>query len=540
MAKFFVPSKYQLDIFNWIKNGTGDAMVNAVAGSGKTTTIVQAANLIKTDGLFCAFNKHIAETLREKLAGTRMRATTIHAFGYSIVARELAKRGTLTVKDDKYAKIATKYAEMFAEPELRMAANLVGKEHSEARRQAKHTIKARGRALAKLADMVRLTRTLSSDLDAVRSLMTTFDITTDGPAGDAFVLGNLRRVLDEGIDLAEQARLIDYTDMIWLPLVLKLHVPKYGFVFVDECQDLNACQRDLILRARGEGGRFLLVGDDHQAIMGFAGADTRSFWNIQEKLGATVLPLSICYRCPSSHVAVAKELVPQIEASPTAREGVIADMFLADAPKAIERGDLVMCRMTAPLISLCLRLIRSGKPAQVRGRDIAAQLIELTETIEEIANTFPPVTFLEALSRWETAQIDRLAELDDADARIERVQDMAEALRVCYSEWGSDMKSRIAGIFSDSGAAIWLSTVHKAKGLEADRAFILFPRSMPLTRKGQTPEQFQQELNILYVALTRGKSYMGFILKDGEPRGNSPLAFLGELAFPQATEKEEF
>ena len=311
---------------------------------------------------------------------------------------------------------------------------------------------------------------------------------------------------------------------------------------VHNCQDLNACQRDLILRARGRTidaatgeiseGRFLFVGDDRQAIMGFAGADTRSFWTIQEKLGATVLPLDICYRCPKSHVRLAAEIVPDIRHAPTAKEGEIVSIFAADAAQAIQKNDLIMCRKTAPLVGLCLRLIRAGKPAQVRGRDIAAQLIELTDTIQEIANTYPPCSFLEALQRWEDAQAERLRDLDDAEERIERIRDMAESLRVCYQEWGSAeaMKAKIGAIFADSDAAIWLSTVHKAKGLEADNAFILHPRDMPLTRKGQTEEQFQQELNILYVALTRGKKRLTFIHKDGDPLPESPLENLGNLA----------
>lgn len=321
---------------------------------------------------------------------------------------------------------------------------------------------------------------------------------------------------------------------------------------VHNCQDLNACQRDLILRARGRYidqktgetayGRFLFVGDDRQAIMGFAGADTRSFWTIQETLSAAVLPLDICYRCPKTHVQLAANIVPDIRHAPTAKTGEIRAIFAADAARAIDKGDLIMCRKTAPLVGLCLRLIRAGKPAQVRGRDIAAQLIELTDTIQEIANTYPPCSFMEALQRWEDAQAERLRDLDDAEQRIERIRDMAESLRVCFQEWGSAeaMKAKIASIFADSDAAIWLSTVHKAKGLEADNAFILHPRDMPMTRKGQTAEQFQQELNILYVALTRAKKVLTFILKDGEADPTDWLDCLGPLGVPDSlTEARE-
>lgn len=541
---FFIPSEYQTAIFSWIREGSGDAMVNAVAGSGKTTTIVQAANIVRGRGLFCAFNKHIAETLKTRLQGTTMSATTIHAFGFGICSRALTGRNggpkNLTVKKDKYNAIAKSYADFTASPELRTMANLPGKENAEIRRQARQVIRGRGRALAKLVDMVRLTRTISGDVEAMRGLMTTYDITTDGDEGDRIVLAGVRPVLDQGIDQAERGAIVDYTDMIWLPLVLRMNVPVYSWVFVDECQDLNACQRELILRARAMGGRFLFVGDDRQAIMGFAGADSRSFWNIQEITDATVLPLSICYRCPESHVSLARNIVPQIEAAATAKTGEIKWCYEANAAGLIGEGDLIMCRMTAPLVSLCLRLIRSGKPARVRGRDIAAQLIELAETVGEIADTYPPVSFVEALEKWENSQIERLIELEDAEERIEKVRDMAEALRVCYMEprFGGTVAGICDGIrnmFADEDASIWLSTVHRAKGLEADNTFILHPRALPLHRRDQSEEQFAQELNIAYVALTRAKVRMTFIHKNHDPAPADLLDNLGALSRPQAS-----
>jgi len=47
--KEFVPSKYQVAIFDFIQQGSGNAFVEAVAGSGKTTSIVKALDLTPTD-----------------------------------------------------------------------------------------------------------------------------------------------------------------------------------------------------------------------------------------------------------------------------------------------------------------------------------------------------------------------------------------------------------------------------------------------------------------------------------------------------------
>ena len=53
--------------------------------------------------------------------------------------------------------------------------------------------------------------------------------------------------------------------------------------------------------------------------------------------------------------------------------------------------------------------------------------------------------------------------------------------------------------------------------LESDRVVILLPNKLPLSWKGQKPWQFQQEMNLKYVALTRAKKELVFVdveLKD--------------------------
>ena len=150
---------------------------------------------------------------------------------------------------------------------------------------------------------------------------------------------------------------------------------------MDECQDLNAAQLELALSLAGTNGRILAVGDPRQAIMGFAGADNRSYQKIVERLQAKELPLSICYRCPKSHINLVKWNFPEIpiEANETAPEGKIhkikeKDLWetefdgFAQVPKDsnLREDDMVICRKTAPLVSLCIKLIARGVPATVK------------------------------------------------------------------------------------------------------------------------------------------------------------------------------
>ena len=67
----FKPSEYQKEIFDFIKHGVGNAVIDAKAGSGKTTTMVEGIKYVPKDmkAIFVAFNKSICEELEERLIG---------------------------------------------------------------------------------------------------------------------------------------------------------------------------------------------------------------------------------------------------------------------------------------------------------------------------------------------------------------------------------------------------------------------------------------------------------------------------------------
>jgi DNA helicase-2/ATP-dependent DNA helicase PcrA len=182
-------------------------------------------------------------------------------------------------------------------------------------------------------------------------------------------------ILRDGVALALEG-LYDYTDMIYAPLAADLSpAQRFDMVCIDEAQDLSPMQLEFILGLSCLGGRLLFVGDPKQAIYGFAGADTRAMSRIVERTQATVLPLSVTYRCPQKHVRLAKRFAPAIQAAPGAVEGRVTAIPEGALCRYVTPGDLVLCRINAPLVEACLRLIQQRVPAQVLGRDIAGQLL---------------------------------------------------------------------------------------------------------------------------------------------------------------------
>lgn len=490
-------SKYQTAIFDWVQGGKGNAVVNAVAGSGKTTTLVEVAKRLNDQSaIFLAFNKHIADELGNRLDGVECR--TIHSLGFRAVAEHSENR----IKVNGY-----KYHDAMDEVMMKIYGSKPPRRPETAREEELAEIKKQA---LDVLDRARLWLVDFRNHTALDGMCAHFGLVTDNGEYEL-----AQKAMKVGWRMFQEEGKIDYTDMIYYPVVMKWSVPQYDFVLVDEAQDLSPVQLEMALKARDpHGGRVLAVGDRRQAIQGFAGADSNSINKIVDRLNAVELPLSICYRCPVSHVRMAQEIVPHIEAAGWAEEGVITRTDEDRFSGMVEHGDLIVCRTTAPLIGYAFKLIAMGIPARVRGRDVAKSLVATLEKISKPMN-FEFDNFMEELVNWSNDQIRKLSKKRHSDMAIERVHDMVACLEAAYMGSGAssvdDLISHIEGIFADDKASVWLSTVHRAKGLEADRVFILHPEKMPLVWRDQLDWEYEQEMNIKYVALTRSKRDLYFV-----------------------------
>lgn len=497
------PSAYQQAIYDFVQHGGGDGIVDAVAGSGKTTTLVHAAKLItERDALFLAFNVHIAEELNERLKDTSMIARTIHSVGRRVLARYLSSPDKeLELREYKYVPLCHQWVDSHD-----VTNGGTGRDEAVT-------------ALRKLVDLARLTLTPADNTFLLRKMAIHYGIECDPKVLPTLLLG-VYEVIQAGIQLAQEEKQIDYTDMVYLPYHWRLRPRQVGWVFVDEAQDLNAAQLDLALKCRARGGRMLFVGDPHQAIYGFAGADAHSFDNIRRRTRATELPLSICYRCPKSHVTLAKAIVPKIDHRPDAPEGIVARVPSARMQVQVAKGDLILCRKTAPLIEECIRLIRHHVHAQVKGRDIGRDLEVLVQDVIRMPE-YTWERFVAVLETYEQLQTAKLAQMEGSERLIESLQDRVAAVRVCYEMFAvhdaGDLCKHLADLFHNEKPDVLLSTVHRAKGLEADRVFILNEGDMPLQWEGQQAWELEQEHNIRYVALTRAKRELYLVESGGVP-----------------------
>lgn len=511
MAKTFIPSSYQQAIFEWVSTGKGNAIINAVAGSGKTTTIVEASKLIESDAvLFAAFNAHIVKTLRSRLAiGTTCR--TMHSIGLECVRNRLGNylQKPTNTKYRAYCRAVAKtiheQLETIYDNELK-AFDFNSDVNLPDEPPALDEIKNQ---LQTLTDFCRTTLTDAESLEELEALVEHYSI--DCPVSLENVMVYLKHILDLGEEEAIEKKIIDYTDMLWLPYKWKLNPRKYKWILVDEAQDLNASQLHLINKMVDDDTRLLFVGDPMQAIYGFSGADSNSYARIKDETNATEFPLSICYRCPSKVVSLAKTIVEQIEPHPECEEGEITEIKENEILGHVKDQDLILCRSTAPLVKLCFKLLANKRNARIRGKDIGKALVKIVKNIEHLEG-FNFSEFLDFLYKYSNDRIQKLSQKHDNEEQIENFSDQVASLATCFVSFScksiSEFKADLEKLFSDDNTAITLSTIHKTKGLEENRVFILHYEKMPLKWKRQKPWQFTQEINLKYVAITRAKQHL--------------------------------
>ena len=85
----FNPTEAQQKIYDFVENGTGNGIIDAVAGAGKTTTLMGCVDHIKNlnDAIYCAFNTSIRKEIQKKFKENNkpVKVSTIHALGFQML-----------------------------------------------------------------------------------------------------------------------------------------------------------------------------------------------------------------------------------------------------------------------------------------------------------------------------------------------------------------------------------------------------------------------------------------------------------------------
>lgn len=495
-------------------------MIIARAGTGKTTTGVGGLNYLlgkkpdydpspqqgaifdkmkelfgkvkAQDMVMLAFNKAIAEELQERVP-PKSSAMTMHSLGYKAVMDQFGK-----LKSPSNWRT------------LECVAEVIGEDLNDLRKGKKAPLVYGTRDTVDLCKMNLIDGT---DPEELMKLMSYYGIESGGYYEE--IVKITPQVLDRCMDVEKDKR-VDFADMIWLPVVMDLPLRNtYQLAIIDEAQDLNRCQQEL---ARKVAPNLVFVGDDRQAIYGFAGADCDSLPRLQSELGCETLPLTVTYRCGHAIVAEANQLVSDFEAHESNPPGEVNHLDIKKYMEETKDGDMILCRVNAPLVSQCFKFLKAGRKANIRGKDIGKGLIGLIKKMK--ADDIGELSM--KLSEWYyTETMKEQNKRYPSETRLISLQDKYDCLSYFIQDQKSvqDVIDKIETIFiDDDSSGVLLSTIHKAKGLEADGVFLLEPTGATVPHPmASTKWQRDQEWNLRYVAITRAINRLYYVTGDVEP-----------------------
>ncbi len=473
---------------NFIANGF------VVHNTGKTTTIEEAVKryLAANPGqavTVCAFGKDIQLELEKRFTGHAVNVRTLHSLGLAAVKRYWP---------DVAVKFHTDRENLLAE---RVCGAL-----------APDDIK---KLVAKLTTKGRLCAPHAKNIGDLTSVLYTFECDPDESwEQDGFGVEYVESKALQAMEIAasEKPASIDGNDMLYLPVRNRWLRKSEDMVVVDEAQDMNACQLEI-----AEGicrGRLIVVGDDRQAIYAFAGANSGSLDRLKTAYNAIEMPLTTTYRCGVAIVAEARSFVPDFKVGPENSAGRVETIFSDRLTAQAGPGDFILSRINAPLVSVAMSLLRSGKRTKIAGRDIGKGLVTLMRKLKATS----VLDFLRKIEDWRLREEQRLQSkfknkenTDTYTARLDAIEDQAEMLKSLTDGARNveEVVTRIEALFTDDGLGdagmIVCSSIHKAKGKEANRVFVL--------RDTLRPGMGIEEDNIAYVAITRAKQVLTYVVE---------------------------
>lgn len=469
----FTPTAEQQAIYAATTETEDNLLIRALAGTGKTSTLVGIAERLPKKSILCvAFNKDVQKEMQARLPD-HAKARTLNSLGHKAWQDSLGRRLTLdTSKTFRLLKEAI--------------ASLDSEEDK----------KALGEVFVDLLHAIDAGKTAgyipnSFAHPSKKPLM------DDGDLG-AWLEEEPSQLMLEIIEAVSVASLkeafkgiVDFNDQLLMPTVFPSVFERFDLVMIDEAQDLSALNHAMVRKFAKK--RVIAVGDECQAIYGFRGAHENSMDLIQKTFDMRQFSLTITWRCPILIVKEAQWRAPMMQWSPNAKEGTVNFM------KGWNTDDIpdysaIICRNNAPLLAMAMKLLRNGRYPELAGQDISKFLIKILRSLgrEDMKRD----NVLLAIDSWEDEKL--------AKSRVKhKIKDQAACLRI-FAMQGNTLADAIQyaeHVFSVSGP-IKLMTGHKAKGLEFDHVFFL---DEDLIGKGG------QEDNLRYVIQTRSKDTLTYV-----------------------------
>lgn len=524
----------------------------------------------KTSDVYLAFNNSIAKECKSKIKNAKTKVYTFHSLGYSIMNYNIAK----VEKKEKMFKFDSEliYKGIVDANKAYKILDEILKEETNEDLRYKAFLKEN---YANLYQLCRVMLLNMSDIYILKKTIKDYNLFVDY-SEEEYEVPNIEKIkstiniLDKkSKKIFEEEKIIDFSDMLYIT-ILKLkkeewEIPYWLYftnIYCDECQDYNNLQLQLLKFIKREKGRYIFAGDYYQSIYSFNGANSQSF-NLIPSLFAPIkkLKLPICYRCPTSHLEkVNREFNIPIIPREGAPKGEIKNIKKNEIRKYIKIGDMVISRKNKWLSDVIMNLVSVGVPVFIEDKEFVSKIKKFTEKAEEdtlreyeenlnkqkeriektirenltkekvekmieensklIKENYPSYLLEESEDKnvitYETVVqniLDNNTKIDNIDFLLKIIEGYKKKsnkkdLKSFLDYFNTLLNTKIPQ------NCVRISTVHKAKGLEADNVFVLNEGKVVKDFRNSLEQQFQEK-NLSYISITRSKHNL-YLVKESE------------------------
>lgn len=456
------PTKEQQAIINKAKESDNLLSINALAGSGKTSTLAMVAEAIQKPSSLMVFNKS-AQVDAESRFPPHVDVKTTHSVAYGAVGCNYFHK--LNRPKGGYVNVA-----------------YTGSEIGRFFRIKPEIFKGKLISSAYIGLMVR--NCVEKFEQSADPKITKGHVTKEAKnlKLTGTILNYAKRLWKERINLHSDVLISHDTYM----KLFQLSSPKlnYSVIYLDEAQDTTLCTLDIILQ-QASHAKIILVGDKHQSIYSWRGSV-----NAMSLVEGDEMFLSKSFRFGNEVAKIANVIVEGIDMQGNENLETIVGRDVVDRSKCYT----ILYRTNAALLVDALKEIGKGVKInlEINTGDLCKQLVDAEQLYFGNKNKVKHENLL-MFNSWE--ELKQESKHNPELSRIATIVESNQVPKVVYT---------LNNHRNTPNPDIIMTTAHKAKGREWDQVVLAddYPSNFEGNEyKGLTKE----EINLLYVAATRGK-----------------------------------
>jgi len=472
-----------------IIGSTGNIRINAVAGSGKTTTIIEYAKSRPASAriLYLAFNKSVKLEATKKFEEKGLHNVKVET-AHSLAFKHIVFKHNYKVKGQGYKTY-----------EIADISNLqvISEKHSQYI-VANHINKF-------------ISYFCNSDVKKVQDL-NYLDTITDAKAA-AFVKSFYRYIESQTrllLSKMDKGEIEIIHDFYLKKFQLSNPILGFDYILFDEGQDASSAMLDIFLKQKCTK---VIVGDTHQQIYGW-----RYAVNSLEKVDFKTYDLSTSFRF-SQHIANLAMEVLKFKNHIT--EEPLKDVPIKGQGTVKEsKTKAVLARTNLGLLLKAIEYVTEKKKVKhiyFEGNINSYTYADEGASLYDVLNLYNGKHF-----RIKDAMIKSMKDLSELQDYIDKTEDMQLGMMVeIVKEYGNEIPGIIKAIKDKhipndekEKAEMIFSTVHRCKGMEYDSVqlvndFITEEKLEKLTdnkNEKLNKVKLNEEINLLYVAVTRTRN----------------------------------